>query len=828
MKETYRKVSDRLWTDAKFMAFDGQTKLLWLYLLTSPHAHSLPGLFRAGAAEIRSDIGLDLAQWTQAWGEIEARGMAKADWPSRVIWLKNAVAHNPPDNISVLHAWAKRLYTATPESDLRDEAARFAVAHISRLGPELAAACRALFAPSLRSGRPVLISSAPRRRETYRRVYSHRLWADEKFGPMPIDSKLLWLYLITGPNQSLIPGLFRCGESTASHDIGISDPSQFRAAWSTIESQGMAIANWARKLVWLPQALRYGWPRKAETLVEWGRAIDGLPECDERDQASASIQKMARMSGPAFVQAYKDGFLRKQEPLSLRHIGYSKTQPAAPAPQKTANRSNHPAINGSTHTQRNGSTHQSETVSTGEMGDLFGDNSLVFQDITEKEAKLSTEMEIEKNNDFQGGSIAYETVKPLPESQSNGYPHPPLHTEYRRQSIKDGTATPPPPLSDSGNPTDKIARGKNDQDNNSEPMPSTGISRQEPAPCPEEAIIGLYHELLPMLPKVLLSRWRESGTESRKHLQSRWREGWRPRPSDPDDWFAYQTVEDGLAVWREFFMRVSEMPRLTNQGGGKDAWRADFRWLIVKSKFTHTLEGRYPRISSRLPTSAPSSDMEGLGAPPLASQEHQVGFDRFCSLYPAHRLRAESCRPIWLRLMAEGVSEQEILSGLESWRRSSDWAEESGRFVPNSEKWLMESRWKNPPALSGRIKPTTLSANWQDGYSRFAHHVKGPTLSEDKRALRFEGGLYALGEDCLILSPSEEPTRAYQFAMNNLSPFGQIVDVKESQLPRRAKKMLQDQRNGLYQSPPWEDYPILPEELPEFPSSIRQPEKQDV
>lgn len=100
-------------------------------------------------------------------------------------------------------------------------------------------------------------------------------------------------------------------------------------------------------------------------------------------------------------------------------------------------------------------------------------------------------------------------------------------------------------------------------------------------------------------------------------------------------------------------------------------------------------------------------------------------------------------------------------------------------------------------------------------------------MTEDHRGLLFEGGLYVIGEDCLILSPVDNPTKAYFTAIAALRPHGQLVEMRESELPARVKKMIEDQRQGWFQAP-GDDYPILPGELPEFPCDARSAEIQDV
>lgn len=106
-------------------------------------------------------------------------------------------------------------------------------------------------------------------------------------------------------------------------------------------------------------------------------------------------------------------------------------------------------------------------------------------------------------------------------------------------------------------------------------------SPSRPPDCPTEALIALYHEHLPMLPRV------EVVNDSRKRaLSARWRDVVTDadiRKSDDVraaalDWFGW------------FFSHAAKSKFLT--GKAKD-WRADFDFLMTQSKFAKVVEGSY-------------------------------------------------------------------------------------------------------------------------------------------------------------------------------------------------------------------------------------------
>lgn len=94
---------------------------------------------------------------------------------------------------------------------------------------------------------------------------------------------------------------------------------------------------------------------------------------------------------------------------------------------------------------------------------------------------------------------------------------------------------------------------------------------------PHEEIIALYHETLPMCPRV--RKWTAARQQA---MRARWRE-------NPD-----------LDYWRNFFVYVSESEFLTGksdrrQGSTGPPFLADLEWLINSANHTKTVEGKYHR-----------------------------------------------------------------------------------------------------------------------------------------------------------------------------------------------------------------------------------------
>lgn len=124
-KPRYRRVSTRMHHDKKFRALSpvrpsGQS--LWEYLIHGPHTTACPGLAHAGEAGLAEELGWSLREFRRCWKEIEDQEMGYADWDARVIWLPNAVKHNPPENPNVVKAWRKCYDDLIPECALKHRA----------------------------------------------------------------------------------------------------------------------------------------------------------------------------------------------------------------------------------------------------------------------------------------------------------------------------------------------------------------------------------------------------------------------------------------------------------------------------------------------------------------------------------------------------------------------------------------------------------------------------------------------------------------------------------------------------------------------------------
>lgn len=140
------------------------------------------------------------------------------------------------------------------------------------------------------------------------------------------------------------------------------------------------------------------------------------------------------------------------------------------------------------------------------------------------------------------------------------------------RGVSEPPIKPPPSSSSSSSSSDEYQ----------EPTVLVGkASPPRPPDCPTDDLIRLYHERLPMLPRV------EVVNDSRRRaLSARWREV----VTDPEIRRAADPKSAALDWFGWYFEHASKSAFLT---GRKSDWRADFDFLLTPSKFAKVVEGSY-------------------------------------------------------------------------------------------------------------------------------------------------------------------------------------------------------------------------------------------
>lgn len=117
-------VDTKIYSDEKFRNLSRPQpcgQYLFLYLLIGPHTGIIPGLFRLGLGALADELGWPRETVSKLFQELFRKGMVKADFEARLIWLPNALKYNRPANPNVVKGWANR-WSQLPECALRNEA----------------------------------------------------------------------------------------------------------------------------------------------------------------------------------------------------------------------------------------------------------------------------------------------------------------------------------------------------------------------------------------------------------------------------------------------------------------------------------------------------------------------------------------------------------------------------------------------------------------------------------------------------------------------------------------------------------------------------------
>ncbi|MBB5414072.1 hypothetical protein [Paraburkholderia atlantica] len=113
-------------------------------------------------------------------------------------------------------------------------------------------------------------------------------------------------------------------------------------------------------------------------------------------------------------------------------------------------------------------------------------------------------------------------------------------------------------------------------------------SAQSIPACPVQQIVDLYHECMPLNPRVKVLDDARKGT-----IRARWKQAAQLDSVKP---FGYATGADGLKAWRTFFTVCAESEFLTGRATprpGKKPFVADIDFLTSPKGFKKCLENRY-------------------------------------------------------------------------------------------------------------------------------------------------------------------------------------------------------------------------------------------
>jgi hypothetical protein len=121
----------------------------------------------------------------------------------------------------------------------------------------------------------------------YRKI-DVRLWGDEKFRLLNRDAKLIFLFLLSCPGQTMV-GAMRATMPGLACELQMGE-REFRAAFGQLSTRGMVKFNEEAGLLWLPNWLRYNRPESPSVVKSWPTALQLLPQCRLKSEIVKKLQ----------------------------------------------------------------------------------------------------------------------------------------------------------------------------------------------------------------------------------------------------------------------------------------------------------------------------------------------------------------------------------------------------------------------------------------------------------------------------------------------------------------------------------------------------------
>lgn len=157
---------------------------------------------------------------------------------------------------------------------------------------------------------PTLVS---RTRSRYRCV-STRLWGDERFRALSAakpNAQTLWLFLITGPLTTNVPGLMRGSPQVIADELNWR-ARQTHLCFAEIEAQKMLRFDRAHRVIWIETAINHNPPSSTNAVRSWFPTIrDCFPECEIVSEALTSLRQSLFRIGPSWADAFDEAFPKK-------------------------------------------------------------------------------------------------------------------------------------------------------------------------------------------------------------------------------------------------------------------------------------------------------------------------------------------------------------------------------------------------------------------------------------------------------------------------------------------------------------------------------------
>lgn len=128
-----------------------------------------------------------------------------------------------------------------------------------------------------------------------------RIWNDAKFSSLSNEAKLLFIYLLTSPQMTVL-GALPMRDTSVAAELGL-DPIPYAIRYRELYDRGIAEYD-ERGLFWVKNFLKYNSPDNPKVVLSWTNAVDLLPECPLLGKILENAKSYCNQRGSAFADAY--------------------------------------------------------------------------------------------------------------------------------------------------------------------------------------------------------------------------------------------------------------------------------------------------------------------------------------------------------------------------------------------------------------------------------------------------------------------------------------------------------------------------------------------
>jgi hypothetical protein len=102
------------------------------------------------------------------------------------------------------------------------------------------------------------------------------IWNDPEFRELDDPTRILWLFLLTGPQTTNLPGLFVAGELEVADRANLT-PEDVRKGFRELFRLGWARVCERSRLVWIPKRINHDPPANPNVVKSWRGPLEELP-----------------------------------------------------------------------------------------------------------------------------------------------------------------------------------------------------------------------------------------------------------------------------------------------------------------------------------------------------------------------------------------------------------------------------------------------------------------------------------------------------------------------------------------------------------------------